>query len=372
MRTRLLTSSIERRPRIALHYWGRRGGGSQFTLFLAQHLAGGDRPADVILSLARQNDDMAAFKASGLPIITMDRPGLATLWREAWSLPGRLRAHAEALAAFRPDAVIMTMNAPFTWPFIRALQGCGIKVFYIAHDAEPHPGDYARTWQRMTQDLLIKRADGVVALSDSVAKQLARRLPDVQTKTSVRALESVFPTHRTQLPRRDGPDEPLRLLFYGRLLPYKGLDVLAQALDPLRAMPTWRLTIAGSGPLEAEVRRIFGNWPQVHLELGWVSDLRAAELFAGHELLVCPYTASLVMPTGALPEQVGFGSGGLVAETSDAAGFREALLSLLAQPDRLDELSRGAAALLAQRQNNGDWQNLVYATIDSGIGATSG
>lgn len=369
--------SSQQRPGVALHYWGRRGGGSQFTLFLARHLTGAANPPEVLLSLARTNDDMEAFQASGLPIIQFDRPTLSTLWREGWSLPAQLRTHAATLASLNVGVVIMTMNSPFAWPFIHALQRRGIRVIYVAHDAEPHPGDYAITWQRTTQDLLVRNADRVVALSSSVAERMAERVPAAAMKTSVIPLEVVFPTHRTLLPARASADEPFRLLFYGRLLPYKGLDTLAAVLEPLRANPLWRLTIAGSGPLELEVRRIFGAWPQVHLELGWVSEQRMAELFSSHHLLLCPYMEasqsgavaqalswampSLVMPTGALPGQVGFGIGGLVAATMDPGGFRQVLQSVLEHPGRLEELSRGANALLTQRQGNQDWMKLVEA-----------
>ena len=365
------------RPRVILHYWGRRGGGSQFTLFLAQHLRNAGGKTDVVLSLAQQNDDIASFRAGGFPIVAMDRPGLPTLWRKGWSLPQQLRRHADTLAALKPDTVIITMNSPFAWPFIRMLQRRGLKVAYVAHDAEPHPGDYAATWQRTTQDILIRRADQVVTLSTSVAVRLHERIPAARDKISVIPLETVYPANDAPVPGRPQAEAPIRLLFFGRLIPYKGLRLLAEALEPLRSHPNWQLTIAGSGPLEPEVRKLFGEWGQVTLELGWISNDRISELFLNHHLLVCPYVEasqsgvvaqaltwampSLVMPTGALPEQVGFGAAGLVAGTPDADGLRRSLRTLIEEPCRLPELSRGAAALLAERHRNRGWVQLIEA-----------
>jgi glycosyltransferase involved in cell wall biosynthesis len=345
---------------------------------LAQHLKAAHTPIEVAFSLFVENHDIEAFKATGLPIVLVDRPKPSNLWRGIWSLPKNLRLHADQLASLKPDAVIMTMNSPFAWPFIHALQKRGIRVLYVAHDAMPHPGDYAALWQRMTQDLLIKSADGVVTLSASVARRIIERSPQAAGKISELSLESIYPTNRTRLPERQAQGEPLRLLFYGRLLPYKGLDLLAQALAPLKSSPGWHLTIAGSGPLEGEVRTMFSGWPQVDLELGWVTKQRTDELFSTHHLLLCPYTEasqsgvvaealswampSVVMPTGALPEQVGFGAAGLVAETANADGFRRSLQSILDRPDRLTDLSHGASALLAQRQSNRGWAELVNST----------
>lgn len=364
--------------KVILHYWGRRGGGSEFTLSLANHLRNSARGANVLLSLARQNNDIESFWSAGFPIIAFDRPGLSTLLRKVWTLPSQLNAHADALASIKPDAVIMTMNAPFAWPFVSILQRRGIKVFYVAHDAEPHPGDYAVLWQRVTQRLLIRSADKVVALSSSVARRIEAAIPGSGSKLSVIPLETAYPTRRTRLFAEPSGNGPVRLLFYGRLLPYKGLDLLATALGPLRAQPGWRLTIAGSGPLEEEVRRNFAAWPQVDLELGWISEQRAKELLSSHHLLLCPYIEasqsgvvaqamswalpSLVMPSGSLPEQIGFGLAGLVAPTRDADGFRLCLQTVLDQPGSLAELSRTTAALLAERQASQAWINLIDPT----------
>jgi glycosyltransferase involved in cell wall biosynthesis len=269
------------------------------------------------------------------------------------------------------------MNSPFAWPFIRALQRRNLEVVYVAHDAEPHPGDYAAVWQRVTQDLLIKSADRVVTLSSNVSQRLAERIPASSIKTSMIPLEAVYPTKRAMLPDWQSADEPVRLLFYGRLLPYKGLDLLIEALHGLKNDPRWRLTIAGSGPLESKVKSAFAQWPQVDLELGWISNERTEELFSSHHLLLCPYREasqsgvvaealswampSLVMPAGALPEQIDHGTAGLIAPAADAQGFRHALMSVLDQPGSLATLARGAAALLTERQRQDAWPRLIQS-----------
>jgi glycosyltransferase involved in cell wall biosynthesis len=271
------------------------------------------------------------------------------------------------------------MNAPFAWPFTGLLQRRGINVFYIAHDAEPHPGDYAATWQRLTQDRLIKTVNKVVALSSSVGRTIAERIPAAGGKVTVIPLETIYPTQPSSLGHQQSMAEPIRLLFYGRLLPYKGLNLLAEALEPLRRTPNWRLTIAGSGPLERDIRETFTDWPQVKLQLGWMSQEETVKLFSTHDLLLCPYIEasqsgvvaqalswgmpSLVMPTGALSEQIGFGKAGIVAEKADADGFRQALRLVLERPGSLKVLAQGAVTLLAERQANRSWSRLVAATL---------
>jgi glycosyltransferase involved in cell wall biosynthesis len=68
---------------------------------------------------------------------------------------------------------------------------------------------------------------------------------------------------------------------------------------------------------------------------------------------------SLVMPTGALPEQIGFGRAGLITPTRDADGFRDCLLAVLDSPTCLRELSQTTAEWLAECQAHRGWIDLI-------------
>jgi glycosyltransferase involved in cell wall biosynthesis len=151
------------------------------------------------------------------------------------------------------------------------------------------------------------------------------------------------------------------------LIRYKGFDLLAQALQPISRDSRWTLTIVGSGPLEAEVRRAFSDWAQVTLVLGWQPRDQIERLLTEHDLLLCPYVEasqsgvvaealavglpSAVMPVGALPEQVGRGRGGLVANDTTAAALARLLQAVLDNPALLMEVSAGALSLFQERRN---------------------
>ncbi|MEZ6023911.1 MAG: hypothetical protein R3C16_10980 [Hyphomonadaceae bacterium] len=112
---------------------------------------------------------------------------------------------------------------------------------YCAHDPEPHPGDYARTLQRVTQSALITRARRVVALSDYAAARLhVHRVPARKVVTA--PLQSVFAPAPHAARAEAGP---LRLAFVGRMIGYKGVDILADALPSWAGRDDWRLTVAG-------------------------------------------------------------------------------------------------------------------------------
>ena len=361
-------------PKVVLLYWGRRGGGSVFTLRLAQELESAGEPVQVVCSLRQANIDLPRFEAAGIRYAALDLPHLSD--RRKWlSLPRLLRRHADEIAGLRPNVVIITMNAPFAWPFVTLLRRRGLSVAYVAHDAEPHPGDYAAMWQRLTQNRLVRAADMVITLSPSVRERLTQKISSVAQKAHMIPVEAVWPIRRQTPIEPLLPDAPLRLLFYGRLLPYKGLHDLAAALEPLRSNLSWRLTIAGEGPLEPALRSLFAGWPQVDLELGWIGDERTAELFQQHHLLVCPYTEAsqsgvvaealsfampaLVMPTGSLPEQVGMGRAGIVVEEATTPALAAALFRLIGDRDWLPDLSQRALQLMREHHDRREWLQFV-------------
>lgn len=89
--------------------------------------------------------------------------------------------------------------------------------------------------------------------------------------------------------RRNGPAKrPIRVVFLGRLVPYKGADMLVEAAAPLIRAGLLRLTIIGDGPHQAELREsIKSQAISDAVEMtGWLehqqvqSHLARADLFA--------------------------------------------------------------------------------------------
>jgi glycosyltransferase involved in cell wall biosynthesis len=124
--------------------------------------------------------------------------------------------------------------------------------------------------------------------------------------------------------------------FFGRLEPYKGLDVLARAMPSVwNRRPDICLNVAGSGAstLPLSDRR-------VHLQRGYLPEAAIEDFFAATSVAVLPYTEA--SQTGAGSCAVGYGVpviasrvGGLpdltldetyLVDSGDAAALAEAIL----------------------------------------------
>jgi glycosyltransferase involved in cell wall biosynthesis len=135
------------------------------------------------------------------------------------------------------------------------------------------------------------------------------------------------------------PGEHRRLLFFGLVRPYKGLDVLLRALA--QAPPDIRLRVAGEfwgGTSETErLCRQVHIADRVELRPGYVPSTEVPGLFRDVDALVLPYREAtgsqatwsafefgvpvLATRAGSLAEGVEDGVNGLIAEPDDIASL---------------------------------------------------
>jgi len=152
---------------------------------------------------------------------------------------------------------------------------------------------------------------------------------------------------------------PGRLLFVGRIVYQKGLDVLLRALGGLRDLE-WSLTLAGDGKqrpeLEAQASAL-GIAERIHFT-GWLAKDAVAAQYRQANLYVAPsrnegmpnvvleamasglpVVASEVAGNG---ELVTPGFNGLLVPPEDAEALQAALRSLLSEPEKMQKM--GAAS----------------------------
>ena len=133
-----------------------------------------------------------------------------------------------------------------------------------------------------------RSADAVTAISSSTAEAV-RQLTDgpVHIVPYGAAFEDDGLPVRTPALSRE---RPLRILFVGRLVERKGVEVLVRALSALSAASDAELTVIGTGERAAIIERtarVHGVADRVRM-LGSVSRERLVESYADHDIFVLP------------------------------------------------------------------------------------
>jgi len=335
--------------RILLWYWGRRGGGAQFTLCFARGLT--ECPGvELALSLGERNTLLPEARQLGVPLDAVPTfGGLLGASLGVLRLPALRQRLVRQARSVRADVVVSAMSHVWTPLVAGALPAAGLPFISIVHDALPHPGDPAIAWDwRLRQEL--SAAAGAVAFSDAVAQAVAARRPGLPI------LQLPLGAH---LPSTgaDGTEPVADFLFFGRLRAYKGLDLLRDAFAALRARhPGVTLRVVGEGDPEACAPGL-AALPGVTVEPRWVSDEEMPALVASARVVVLPYREAsqsgvlpialalgvpvVATPVGGLPAQLQHGVSGLLARDVSAPSLTEAMASIL-DPRRRAALSAGA------------------------------
>lgn len=261
----------------------------------------------------------------------------------------------EGRAARVTELLVFQWVTPVQAPAYRVLLAAArpVPAVAIVHNPLPHE---RRFFDVPLTRAVLGRAHGALVHADSSREELHRLLPSLPAACV--PMPTVLDLEPTELP----PAPPYRLLFFGFVRPYKGLDVAIEATAELvaRGLPV-RLTVAGQfwGPVAPWQERVAakGLDEVVELRPGYLSDADLAKLLAAHHLVVAPYrsaTQSGVVPVayaagrpvaatrvGGLVEQVVDGETGTLAPPEDAKAFADAVERGLGM---IEQLAAGAAA----------------------------
>lgn len=162
--------------------------------------------------------------------------------------PGLVGLMRREVALFRPDLVQIHLPNPLAaaaWLGLAATGGPRRPVMTVWYHADITRQRLGRRFLQPVIATCLTQAAGVCVSSQS----LADRSPILAPHRSKVAVVPFGIAPRPWLDVRAQVDGPF--LFVGRLVPYKGVDVL---LDALALVPNARLVIVGEGPLEGALR----------------------------------------------------------------------------------------------------------------------
>lgn len=341
---------------LLLWHLGRRGAGPLYTYELAKVLRDVEG-LSVHLCLSRQSDYFEQTVALGLPLLAVDTyrdlssAALATL-----RLGGVRRRLRDYVAKHGIEVALCTMAHLWNPLLVPALRRGGARNLLVMHDATAHPGEnYGIRNLMFERDMRV--ADGIVALTEAVREQLIATYAYPRERTWVVPCGGFVYGDAAPGPRRLKPGRRPRLLFFGRILPYKGLAILSEALELLKSEGlSVDLDVVGHGDL-GTVRLPEGT----RVVNRWIREEEVAGFFRDADLMVLPYVEAsqsgvlavsnplgipaVVTPAGGLAEQIGHGAAGFVTRDATPAAIAEGIRELLTDPEAYARASRAALEL---------------------------
>jgi glycosyltransferase involved in cell wall biosynthesis len=226
---------------------------------------------------------------------------------DALALPGPLRASCKGIAhalglgrlarlvrARKPDVV------HFQWAVLPLLDTAAIAwirrscpVVLTVHDTTPINGDRLSSLQKLAFDLPARLADKVIVHTQAGRRALlARGFPS--SKVSVIA-HGPLRLQTKATPARRARDSRWTLVLFGEIKPYKGVDVLIEAVAQLPASvrEQARFIVAGRprmdlAPLDERLK-VLGLGAAVEIRPGRLSEDELAELFEEADCFLFPY-----------------------------------------------------------------------------------
>lgn len=304
-------------------------------------------------------------------------------WGRVALQPIELVRSLAAMRRFGPDVI----HIVFTYPWYSAAMAFVARIAPVAvtmHDITPHHGeDSARN--RLGIGSAVRHAGAVFVHGEAARAEALRRYPSLEGRLHT-IMHGGF-----EFPRSSADDEgkvedglgdgvepePMTFLFFGRLLPYKGLAAALAALEKLLvAHPDARLIIAGEGDVSGErgaLERLSANVEIINRR---VTEDELAGLMGRAQAVILPYThasgsgvvataaafarAAIATRVGGLVDMIEDGKTGILVEPGDADALCAAMARAIADP--VGMVSMGQAAR-EQGRARGSWEGIAEAHV---------
>jgi glycosyltransferase involved in cell wall biosynthesis len=244
---------------------------------------------------------------------------------------------------------------------IWALKRSKIPIGLICHNIADHD---ANGLKATISRRMIGMADAYLVHSLEHAETLRSDFPARQVEYHPIPIYGHYPPAAGRLPKRGR----LELLFFGFIRPYKGLDVLLDAMR-IAADPSIHLTVVGEHWGDASaLEDAAAALDNVELELRYMSDEDAAERFQRADFVVLPYTSAtpsavaslayhydtpiIASRVNGLSEVIVDGETGILVAPNDAAALADAIRNA-----SREQAERMAGEVAAYKRTRG-WDSL--------------
>ena len=312
-----------------------------YTISLANGVAG---HAQVVLAVPRRRyARLASWVDPAVDLHLMDWPRHRSL-----SNPWFLHQLTRLIRRERPDLIHVLSNSTlwlnFAAPFWRP-----IPLVTTVHDVDVHPGDSdTRTLPAWASGCMVRQSKHVVVHGEGLRQMILDRYK--KTANCVHVLSHPAIPRYADLARqqklvRRRADGTVRVLLFGRIFAYKGLEHLIRAEAMLKdSLPNLRITVAGRGDDAWAFQSLMGEAIRYDIHNRFIEDAEVAQLFLDADIVVLPYTEA--SQSGVLNIAATFGKPVIVTDVGELrATVQPNRLGLVVPPRDAEQLARAIRVL---------------------------
>lgn len=236
---------------------------------------------------------------------------------------------------------------------IKDLKKLNIKVILCNHDANLHPGENSILINYLLK-YIINKTEHHIVFSNHVRKQLLKIIGNENKITNLTLPQLININYINK--NKSLKNDHLSIIFFGRLLKYKGIDLLLDAIIEIQNKISINLTLAGDGKISIYQKKI-NKIKNIKILNKWLNDSEIIDLFDKNDLCILPYieasqsgivpvsfmtgTPIIATNTGGLSEQITNDHNGLLVE-KNVNDLSKAILKIYNNNEFYKNLSKGS------------------------------
>jgi len=262
---------------------------------------------------------------------------------------------------FHPWMILLYFIKPF----------CRFRIIYSSQDNPFSPKEKNPPLMNFMERFLIGNADKVIVYSKLVADGL---IGHIKKEIVVMPL-GIYPQVYGEFEKKFDSAGALNILFFGRIEPYKGVDVLMGAYKILKDKGEKALlTVAGGGYLSPELVGV-AEEAGIILKNYWLSNAELGSLIKTADVIVAPYkeatqsgivmiavsylTPLIVTNVGSLPDYIEDGGNGFIIEPNDPPALAASIEKFIKNRSLALRMSQAQKAI----REKFSWENVSRESI---------
>jgi starch synthase len=255
--------------------------------------------------------------------------------------PFRIDVLLRHILDINPDVIHITIRHPLTLPLLPIFRALKIPVILTVHDVECHVGERSLIAEISTW--FSTKLSNAIFIHDekSKTKLISRGVPEAKLHTIPHGDYSFFTNYKTNVEE----SENNTVLFFGRILKYKGLEYLIKAEPNIsKTIPGFKIIIAGEGDF-SEYENMIVNRDRYEIINEYIPDTLVPDLFTRATVVILPYIEA--SQTGIVPIAYAFKKPVIATDVGALSEVVEnGVTGLIVSPGDVDALSKSVIYLL--------------------------